>query len=181
MRFLVCAIALAISLALPVSARRTAAEDIPACNRQVITRHGDEITIGLQQLSNIFNQDLKAAHSPFSDLRLTAAGGDKLTVDGKNNGTPVEISGPLEATSNGVVRLHADQIKQNGDGKKGLMTLTGKTLADFAHFQNTDSLSSRDNDIFIHADRLLNLSGQVSGVWLDNSNVTLKFASQPCR
>lgn len=181
MRFLVYAIALATSAVLPVSAQRAAAEQMPACNRQVMTRRGNEITIGLEQLSRIFNQDLKAAHSPFSDLRLTSAGGEKLTVDGKNNGTPVEISGPLEAAGNGAVRLHADEIKQNGDGEKGLMTLTGKTLADFAHFQNTDSLSSRGNDIFIHPDPLLNLSGEVTGVSLSNSSVTLRFASQPCR
>ncbi|HEX8713898.1 MAG TPA: hypothetical protein VF730_18640 [Terracidiphilus sp.] len=144
-------------------------------------RQGNEITIGLQQLNNIFNQDLKAAHSQFSDLHLSSAGGDKLKVSGKNNGTPVEISGPLEAAGNGAVRLHAEEIKQNGDGEKGLMALTGKSLADYAHFTNTDILSARGNSLFIHPDPLLNVSGQVTGVSLNGSSVTLRFASQPCR
>lgn len=181
MRIVVRAIALAVSLMLPVAVRRAAAENVPACNRQVMTRHGNEITIGLEQLGNIFNQNLKAAHSQFRDLRLTAEGGDKLQLSGKNNGTPVEISGPLQPADDGAVRLHADEIKQNGDGEKGLMTLSGKTLADFANFQNNDSLSSRGNDIFIHPDPLLHLRGRVTGVSLSNSSVTLRFASQPCR
>lgn len=181
MRVVVCATALAISLVMLLWTQRATAENVPECNRQVMTPHGNEITIRLEQLSQIFNQDLKAARSPFSDLRLTAAGGNKLKVDGKNNGTPVEISGPLEVAGNGALKLHADQIKQNGDGEKGLMAITGKTLADFAHFQNTDALSSRDNDIFIHPDPLLNLSGQVTGVSLNDSSVTLTYASQPCR
>lgn len=181
MRIVVCAIALAISLMVPVAARRAAAESVPACNRQVMTRHGNEITIGLEQLGNIFNQNLKAAHSQFSDLRLTAEDGNKLRVSGENNGTPVEISGPLQPGDDGAVRLHADEIKQNGDGEKGLMMLSGKTLADFANFQNNDSLSSRGNDIFIYPDPLLNVSGQVTGVSLDGSSVTLTFTSQPCK
>lgn len=181
MRVVVCVAALGIFLVMLISARRAAAENAPPCNRQLLTRHGNEITIGLEQLSEIFNQDLKAAHSNFSDLRLTAEGGDKLKVEGKNNGTSVEISGPLETAGNGALKLHADEIKQNGDGEKGLMAITGKTLADYAHFQNTDSLSSRGNDIFIHPNPLLNLSGQVTGVSLSNTSVTLRFASQPCR
>jgi hypothetical protein len=181
MRLLIFVMTLAISLMMPISARRATAEGVPACDQRVITRRGNEITIGLQQLGRIFNRDLKAAHSQFSELRLTAEGSDKLKVQGKNNGTPVEISGPLEAADNGAVRLHAEKIKQNGDGEKGLMALTGKTLADYAHFHNTDSLSARGNDIFIHPDSLLNLSGQVTGISLNNSSVTLRFASQPCR
>lgn len=61
------------------------------------------------------------------------------------------------------------------------MNLTGKDLADYAHFTDTQSLSARGNDIYIHPDPLLNLSGQVMGVWLNHSSVTLRFASQPCR
>ena len=77
--------------------------------------------------------------------------------------------------------LHAEEIKQNGDGEKGLMALTGKSLADYAHFTNTDILSARGNSLFIHPDPLLNVSGQVTGVSLNGSSVTLRFASQPCR
>jgi hypothetical protein len=181
MRIVFCATALAISLLLPLWARQAAAQELPPCNRQVMTRNGNQITIGLQQLGDIFNQDLKAAHSNFRDLQLSAQSAGKLKVFGKNNGTPVEIGGPLQTAGNGALKLHADEIKQNGDGEKGLMSFTGKSLADYAHFQNTDILSARGNDLFIHPDPLLHLSGQVTGVSLSNSSVTLNFASQPCR
>lgn len=154
---------------------------MPACNTQEMTHQGNQITIGLQQLDDIFNRDLKAAHSPFSDLHLSAVGRGKLKVSGKNNGTPVEISGPLKVDGDGAVRLYAEEIKQNGNGEKTLMNLTGQNLADYAHFTNTDILSARGNSLYIHPDPLLNVSGRVTGVSLDGSSVTLKFASQPCR
>lgn len=161
--------------------QRGAAQDVPACNTRVMTRHGNEITIGLQQLNNIFDKDLKAAHAQFSDLQLSAEGGKKLKVSGKNNGTPVSISGPLEAAGNGALRLHANQIVQNGTPEKALMSLTGKSLADYAHFTDTDILSARGNNLYIHPDPLLNVSGEVTDLSLDGSSVTLRFASQPCR
>lgn len=181
MRIALYAIFFTIPLLLPLSARGIAPQGLPVCKAQGMTRHGNDVIIGLQQLSNIFNKQLSAAHSNFTDLHLSAQGGDKLMVSGKNNGTPVSISGPLQAAGNGSLKLHADQIVQNGTPEKGLMDLTGKDLADFAHFTNTQSLSARGNDIFIHPDPLLNLSGRVTGVSLKGSNVILQFASQPCR
>jgi len=147
----------------------------------LITRNGNEITIGLEQLGNLFNKNLEAAHSNFSELRLTDPGGGKLKVSGMNNGKPVEIDGPLQVVSGGELKLHADQITQNGMPEKVLMDLTGKTLADYAHFKDTDILSARGNDLYIHPDPLLNLSADVIGVSLNNSSVALTFASQPCR
>jgi hypothetical protein len=180
MRIIVGAISIALCLLLELAIPQAAAQDPPACNMRVLSRRGNEITIGLRQLSGIFNQDLKAAHSNFGALRLSAEKG-KLNVSGKTNGTPVEISGPLQVVSGGAVRLHADRIVQNGNPEKGLMSLTGKNLADYAHFKDTDSLSAHGNNIYIHPNPLLNLSGQVTGVSLNNSSVTLTFASQPCR
>jgi hypothetical protein len=181
MRFIACAISLAISFMLPIVTGKAAAQNLPPCNRQVITRNGNEITIGLEQLGNLFNTDLKTAHSNFSELRLTDAGSGKLKVSGMNNGKPVEISGPLQVVSGGELKLHADEITQNGIPEKGLMDLTGKTLADYAHFKDTDILSAKGNDLYIHPDPLLNISGDVTNLSLDNSSVTLRFASPPCR
>ena len=83
--------------------------------------------------------------------------------------------------SGGELKLHADEIAQNGIPEKGLMDLTGKTLADYAHFKDTDILSAKGNDLYIHPDPLLNVSGDVTNLSLDNSSVTLRFVSQPCR
>lgn len=181
MRFIVYAISIAMPLALPIATGKAGAQNLPPCNRQAITRNGNEVMIGLEQLANLFNKDLKAAHSSFSDLRLANAGDGKLSVSGENNGKAVEIVGPLQVVSGGALKLHADKIVQNGDPEKGLMNLTGKTLADYAHFKNTQILSARDDDLYIHPDPLLKLSGEVTGVSLSNSSVTLGFASQPCR
>src|SRR6185312_16793034 len=86
-----------------------------------------------------------------------------------------------ECVSGGELKLHADEITQNGIPEKGLMDLTGKTLADYAHFKDTDILSAKGNDLYIHPDPLLNISGDVTNLSLDNSSVILRFASQPCR
>lgn len=161
-------------------APRVGAQTLPACDTQIMTRNGNQITIGLQQLSALFNQKLSAAHSKFTDLRLTSQGGNKLKVSGKNNGTPISISGPLQAAQ-GAVKLHADHIVQNGSHEKGVMDLFGKNLADFANFKKAPSLSAKGNDLYLHPDPLLNVSGDVTGVSLNAAGVTLKFASQPCR
>jgi hypothetical protein len=106
---------------------------------------------------------LSGAHSSFSNLRPSAEGGNKLKVSGKNSGTQVVISGPLQAAGNGTLRLHADQIAQNGTPEKGLMGLAGKNLADYAHFKNTQSLCAQGNSIYIHPDPLQHLSGRACG------------------
>jgi hypothetical protein len=120
-------ICLATPFVLPILTRSAAAQGLPACNTRVMRRSGNEITIGLQRLSNILKRDSSGVHSSFSNLQLPAEGGNKLKVSGKNNGTPVEISGPLEADGSGTLKLHADKIAQNGDPEKGLMSLTGGT------------------------------------------------------
>lgn len=181
MRTSIGAIFFVILLIFSILPQLSAGQDAPACNTRVMRHQGNEITIGLQQLSGVFNRQLKAAHSGFSDLHLSAPGGNKLKVSGINNGTPVSISGPLQIADNGALKLHANKIVKNGSPEKGLMSLMGKDLADYAHFQNTDSLSAQGNNIYIHPDPLLNVSGRVRRVSLNSSSVTLRFASQPCR
>lgn len=179
MRLVAGAIFFATALIFSASIKPAVAEHLPACNAQGMMRHGNQIMIGFDQLSNIFNRNLKVNHSTFSDLHLSSEDGSKLKVSGKNNGTPVSIVGPLQLAEGGVVRLHADQILQNGSPEKGLMGFFGKDLADY--FKNTPSVSARGNDILIRPDLLLNLSGRVTGVSLNHSSVTLNFASPPCR
>lgn len=157
-----------------------AAQNLPACNTQLMTRNGNQITVGLQQLNDLFNRKLRAAHSKFTDLQLADQGGNRLKISGKNNGTPMSISGPLQA-ANGAVKLHADHIVRNGSHEKGLMDLFGKDLADYANFKKTSSLSAKGNDLYLHPDPLLKVSGAVTAVSLDKAGITLKFASQPCR
>lgn len=178
MRFPGCAISLMLGLVLSGSVPQAAAQRLPICNTREMVRHGNRITIGFQQLANIFNRNLAANHSSFSNLHLSSDG-NKLRVSGNNNGKPVSIVGPLQPAEGGKVMLRADQIVQNGSPEKGLMGLFGKELSDY--FKNTPSVSARGNNILIRPDLLLNLSGRVTGVSLNNSGVTLQFASQPCR
>ncbi|MGA7522523.1 MAG: hypothetical protein WBW84_08565 [Acidobacteriaceae bacterium] len=146
------AISFAILLILSLSTPRAAAQDLPACNAHLMTRHGNEITIGLQQLSDLFNQKLNGAHSHFSDLHLTVESGRTLKVSLRKNGTPISISGPLRPVSSGAVKLHARHIQRNGHHEKGLMDLFGRNLADYAHFSKTQTLSANKNNLYIHPD-----------------------------
>jgi len=179
MRFPGCAISLILVLILSAPVSQATAQRLPVCNTREMVRNGNRITIGFQQLANTFNRNLAANRSTFSDLHLSSEGGNKLRVSGNNNGKPVSIVGPLQPAEGGNVVLRADQIVQNGSPEKGLMGLFGKELSDY--FKNTPSVNARGDNILIRPDLLLNLSGRVTGVSLDNSGVTLQFASQPCR
>lgn len=180
MRILPSALCLATLLMLLLLTPRASAQALPACNPQY-TRHGHQLTMGLQQLSQLFNQKLSAAHSHFSDLQLSSEGGNKLKVEGKKNGTELAISGPLQPVNNGSLKLHAEHIIRNGTPEKGMMDLFGKDLADYAHFSKTQILSAHGDNLFIHPDPLLNVSGKVSAISLTQSSITLTFASQPCQ
>lgn len=168
---------LVLVLSTPVS--QATAQRLPVCHTREMVRNGNRITIGFQQLANIFNRNLAANHSSFSNLSLSSEGGNRLKVSGNNSGKPVSIVGPLQPAGGGTVMLRADQIIQNGSPEKGLMGLFGKQLSDY--FKNTPSISARGDNILIRPDLLLQLSGRVTGVSLDNSGVTLQFDSQPCR
>ena len=41
----------------------------------------------------------------------------------------------MQTVSSGIVKLHADQIVQNGSSEKGLMNFFGKDLADYANLK----------------------------------------------
>lgn len=181
MRILISAISAGILVMATLAGSPAAGQDLPACNTELMARHGNEITMGLQQLSDMAGKKLRAAGSNFSDLKLAAGHGNRLTISGKKNGNAISISGPLHPMSSGAVKLHADHIVKNGDHDKGLMDFFGKDLADYAHFNKTQILSAQGNNLLIHPDPLLNVSGDVTGVWLRDSKITLKFRSQPCR
>lgn len=181
MRIFVCAISVAMVLMLPPSMARAAARQTPSCNTQLMKRNGAEITVRLQQLTEVFNQKLRRSGSDFSDLQLTSEGHNELKVSVRQNGKTISISGPLEAASSGAIKLHANKIVRDGTNEKGLMDIFGKDLANYAHFSKTPSLSAQGNNLFIHPDPLLNVSGKVIGLSLNKSHIILKFASRPCQ
>ena len=135
----------------------------------------------MSQLSRLFNQKLNAAHSHFTDLQLVSEGKDTLKISGKNNGKPVSISGPVQVTSSGGLRLHANRITNDGDNVKGLMGFFGQQLDDHLNVQNSPSLAVHGNDLDINLDKLLGLSGRLTNVQLQGSRIQMQFASQPCR
>ena len=127
----------------------------------------------------MFNQKLNAAHSHFTDLQLVAEGKDTLKVSAKNDGQPVSISGPVQVTSSGGLRLHAKQITTNGTNLKGLMGFFGQKLDDHLDLQDSPSLAVHGNDLDINLERLLGLSGRITNIQLHGSRIEMQFASSP--
>lgn len=154
--------------------------NLPACNTHVLTRHGKEASIKLSRLSKVFNRKLRAAHSHFSDLNLSIQGKNTLHVSGKDKGQPMSITGPLRAHSGGL-RLHARQVTRNGVPVEELVGLFGQELSDYVNAQRSPSLSIDGNNLDIHIDKLLDLSGRVTSVKLQGSTLKMRFASQPCQ
>src|SRR6185312_15580164 len=96
MRFPGFVISLTIVLVLSAPVSQATAQRPPVCHTREMVRNGNRITIGFQQLANIFNRNLAANHSSFSNLSLSSEGGNRLKVSGNNNGKPVSIVGPLQ-------------------------------------------------------------------------------------
>lgn len=174
------AIAMIFTFSISIHASGGAAS-IPNCDANLIHRHGNEITVGLQQLRDRFNEQLRKNGSGFTDLQFTGQGHNKLKVSARQSGHTIAISGTLHVTSRGTIRLHANKILKDGNNEKGMMDLFGKDLANYAQFNKTPALSTKGNDLIIRPDPLLNLSGKVTELSLTQSRLTLKFALQPCR
>ena len=98
-----------LTFLLMASASLLSASELPACNTHAFARHGDRLEMTTGALGRVLNQRLAAVHSHFSDLQLTTVDGDHLKVSGKKDGTPMAISGPLDA-QNGELVLHTDHI-----------------------------------------------------------------------
>lgn len=154
--------------------------NLPACDTQVLTRQGNNISIGLDALSKRLNGKLSKAHSHFSQLQLTSEGGN-LKIAGKKDGTPMSISGPLQVTGNGRLQVHANQIHDGGAGVKGIMGIFGKNLSDYVNLKKTGSMSVQGNNLRINPDKLLDLHGRATEVKLKKSSIEMRFASQPCQ
>lgn len=157
------------------------ARGLPACDVQVLTRNGNQISINLQALTAKLNQRLRSAHASFQNLQLTPQGENDLKISGQKDGNTIAISGPLQVTKGGKLQLHAKHISKNGSAEKGIMDLFGKDLSDYVNLQKTKSMSVQQDNLLVNTDKLLGLHGRLTGVQLQNETVELQFASQPCR
>jgi hypothetical protein len=163
-----------LCLVLPLSAK-----NLPACNRHAFTRRGNRINITTASLSRLVNQRLTAVHSEFKDVQITPWK-DGLRISGHKGGNTVSIDGPVAVTSDGVVKIHADHIKKNGNGEKDIMGLFGKTLSDYVN-PKARSVDVQGNDLLIHPDALLGVGADLRQLRIHGSMIELLFAERPCR
>ncbi|MDT8069801.1 MAG: hypothetical protein ROO76_16690 [Terriglobia bacterium] len=164
-----------LCLLLPLSA-----ENLPTCNRHAFTRRGNRISITTQSLSRLINQRLTAVHSDFKNVVVTPSKDGGLNITGQKDGKSVSIDGPVDVTSDGVVRIHAKHIKKNGNGEKNMMSLFGKTLSDYLK-PKARSVDVQGNDLLIHPDDLLGVGADLRQLRIDGSTIELLFAEPPCR
>jgi hypothetical protein len=170
----------ALLMALACAPLLAANQNLPACNTQVLARHGRNVRIQLDALTRQLNDELNRAHSHFSDLQLSTQG-NQVKVSGKKAGSSISIQGPLTVTSDGQLRLHAKQIHKNGVGEEGLMSLFGRDLADYVNLKKTKSMRVSGDNLKISTDKLLGLHAHATKVQVHAKSIAIRFASQPCQ
>lgn len=155
--------------------------ELPACSAQLFTRVGDRIQVPLSDLSKTLNHRLSAAGSAFKNLELQTTGSNDIGVSGEKNGSTISIRGPVTATSDGMIKVHAAHIEKNGSGVKSMMDLFGKELDDYVHMKNTAVVRVQGDNLLVRPDNLLHVRGHLTGVAVRGQTLQLTFASPPCR
>lgn len=157
------------------------AAELPACSTQLFTRVGNRIQVPLSDLSKTLNQRLSAAGSAFKNVELQTTGSNDIRVSGEKNGSTISIRGPVSATSDGMIKVHAAHIKKNSSGVKSMMDLFGKELDDYVHVKNTAVVRVKGDNLLVRPDSLLHVRGHMTGVALHGQTLQLTFSSPPCR
>ena len=100
---------------------------------------------------------------------------------------PFEMEGPVSATSDGNIRLHADRIKSEHVPFKGLLHLFGEDLSKLVNVNEARGVRIEGDDIFLYPSRMMpapHIRGRVTSVRIEGDNVVQVFegrAAAPLR
>lgn len=142
-----------------------------------------EIAISLDTVSKLINERVfDYPNAPLKHIVLSAAG-DRIQQTGtmhKRIDVPFKIEGPIEATPEGDLRIHADKIYWTHIPVKGLLRLFGKDLSKLVNLRQDRGIRIEHDDIFIHPGRILPpplMEGKISRARIQNDCLVLTFDS----
>jgi hypothetical protein len=118
--------------------------------------------------------------APLKKLSVTAKG-DRLTQKGtmhKGVDLPFEMEGPISATADGNIRLHADKIKSEHLPFKGLLHLFGEDLSKLVNVNEARGVRIEGDDIFLFPSRMMpppHIRGRITSVRIEGDNIVQVF------
>lgn len=138
-------------------------------------------TASLTELLNSYVFGYEGA--PLKKLSVTAKDG-LLTQKGtmhKGVDLPFEMEGPVSATADGNIRLHADKIKSEHIPFKGLLHLFGEDLSKLVNVNEARGVRIEGDDIFLFPNRMMpppHVHGRVTAVRVEGDNIVQVFGGE---
>jgi hypothetical protein len=125
-----------------------------------------EVGISTSALSDLMNRYVFAYdNAPHKNIQITAEG-DRLKQRGtlhKGVDVPFEVEGTLEATPDGLIRLHTKSIHSAHLPVKGLLDLFGVKVARLVNVNEARGVKIEKDDFILYPDRLIP-SPQIRGI-----------------
>jgi hypothetical protein len=144
-----------------------------------------EIAVSTAALTNVMNDYVFAAKdAPLKELSVVGAG-DALKIKGKlhsKGDVPFETEGKLEATSDGLIRIHAEKIKAAHLPVKGLMDLVGVKIADLISTKKVAGVRSEGDDLLLEPEQIFpppHIRGKLSRVAVRGDQIVLQYGPTP--
>jgi hypothetical protein len=139
------------------------------------------MAINTASLGELFNSYVFAYDgAPLKKISV-AAKGDRLEQKGtmhKGVDLPFEMEGPISATPDGNIRLHADKIKSEHVPFKGLLHLFGEDLSKLVNVNEARGVRIEGDDIFLFPSRMMpppHIRGRVTSVRIEGDNIVQVF------
>jgi hypothetical protein len=123
--------------------------------------------------------------APLKKLTVTAKEDGRLEQKGtmrKGVDLPFEMEGPVSATPDGNLRLHADKIKSEHLPFKGLLHLFGEDLSKLVNVNEARGVRIEDDDIFLYPSRTMpppHIRGRIASVRVEGDNIVQVFEGRP--
>ena len=142
-----------------------------------------EIAIAAATLSDLLNQRVFSyPGTPLKNLRVKIENGRIKQTGTMHKGVnlPFEVEGPLDATSEGEIRLHAEKVASAHVPVKGLLHLFGEDLSKLVNIREDRGVRLERDNILIDPRRLLpppQIEGKITAVNVDGDRIVLTFQS----
>ena len=137
-----------------------------------------DISIDATALNGMLRPALAAKSSPISDVTIQMADG-RLQAKGKlHKGVtvPFSMTASVSTTTDGRLRLHAEQLKAIGVPVKGLLDLLGLDVADLMKMPPESGIRAEGDDLLLDATALMpppGMEGRVKTVAINGNRLAL--------
>jgi hypothetical protein len=153
-------------------------------NSFVLAIDAAEIGISKENLANLLNDYVFAEKdSPLKKISVAFEGSQIKIAGTMHKGVDVsfETTGTIEATKEGLIRIHPKKIKAAHIPAKGLMDLFGLEIADLLNTKNARGVRIQEDDFILYPDKILpppRISGRLTSVAIRGKQLVQKFGAE---